>query len=101
MPRIAPYPWRIVQTPTHIFFLFEANIHSYRQIFMDGRKHPADPARPWYGHSIGRWEGDTLVVDTVGYNDKFWFDFAATRTPSSCTPSNATRAGITARSSTR
>ncbi|MEP6961214.1 MAG: hypothetical protein ABI995_04005, partial [Acidobacteriota bacterium] len=37
VPRIAPYPWRIVQTPTHIFFLIEANIHSYRQIFMDGR----------------------------------------------------------------
>ena len=61
--------------PTHIFFLFEANIHSYRQIFMDGRKHPADPNPTWYGDSIGRWDGDTLVVDTVGYNDKFWFDF--------------------------
>jgi hypothetical protein len=76
VPRIAPYPWRIVQTPTHIFFLFEANIHSYRQIFMDGRKHPADPDPTWYGHSIGRFEGgNTLVVDTVGFNDKFWFDF--------------------------
>jgi hypothetical protein len=74
VPRIAPYPWRIVQTPTHIFFLFEGNIHSYRQIFMNG-KHPADPDPTWYGHSIGKWEGDTLVVDTVGYNDKFWFDF--------------------------
>ena len=40
VPRIAPYPWRIVQTPTHIFFLFEGNIHSYRQIFMDGRQAP-------------------------------------------------------------
>ncbi len=76
VPRMAPYPWRIVQTPTHIFFLFEGNIHSYRQIFMDGRKHPADPDPTWYGHSIGKYEGDTLVVDTVGYNDKFWFDFA-------------------------
>ena len=76
MPRIAPYPWRIVQTPTHIFFLFEGNIHSYRQIFMDGRQHPADPDPTWYGHSVGRCEGDTLVIDTVGFNDKFWFDFA-------------------------
>jgi hypothetical protein len=75
VPRIAPYPWRIVQTPTHIFFLFEGNIHSYRQIFMDGRKHPADVDPTWYGHSIGHWEGKTLVVDTVGFNDKFWFDF--------------------------
>src|SRR5207247_584461 len=65
VPRIAPYPWRIVQTPTHIFFLFEANIHSYRQIFMDGRQHPVDPDQTWYGHSIGHWEDDTLVVDTI------------------------------------
>jgi hypothetical protein len=75
IPRIAPYPWRIVQDPTHIYFLFEGNIHSYRQIFMDGRQHPADPDPTWYGHSIGSWDGDTLVVDTVGFNDKFWFDF--------------------------
>jgi hypothetical protein len=75
VPRQAPYPWRIVQTPTHIFFLFEGNIHTYRQVFMDGRKHPVDPDPTWYGHSIGRWDGATLVVDTVGYNDKFWFDF--------------------------
>jgi hypothetical protein len=82
VPRIAPYPWRIVQTPTHtkathIFFLFEGNIHSFRQIFMDGRAHPpADELDPtWFGHSTGKWEGNTLVVDTVGFNDKFWFDF--------------------------
>ena len=75
IPRIAPYPWRIVQTPTHIFFLFEGNIHSYRQIFMNVSKHPDDLDPTWYGHSIGRWEGDTLVVDTIGFNNKFWFDF--------------------------
>jgi hypothetical protein len=74
IPRQAPYPWRWVQTPTHMFLLFEGNIHSFRQIFMDG-KHPADPDPTWYGHSIGSWDGDTLVVDTVGFNDKFWFDF--------------------------
>jgi hypothetical protein len=75
VPRIAPYPWRMVQTPTHVFILFEGNIHSYRQIFVDGRKHPDDPDPTWYGHSIGHYEGDSLVVDTIGYNDKFWFDF--------------------------
>jgi hypothetical protein len=80
VPRMSPYPWRMVQTPTHgmethIFMLFEGNIHSYRQIFMDGRPHPEDPDPTWYGHSVGRWEGDTLAVDTVGYNDQFWFDF--------------------------
>jgi len=75
VPRIAPYPWRIVQDPTHIYFLFEGNIHSYRQIFMDGKPHPKDPDPTWYGDSRGHWEGDTLVVDTIGFNDKFWFDF--------------------------
>jgi hypothetical protein len=80
VPRMNPYPWRLIQTPTHkpethIFIMFEGNIHSYRQIFMDGRPHPEDPDPTWYGHSIGHWDGDTLVVDTVGYNDKFWFDF--------------------------
>jgi len=75
VPRHAPYPWRILQYPTHYFFLFEGNIHSYRQIFMDGRPHPKDVNPTWYGHSTGRWEGDTLVVDTVGFNDLFWFDF--------------------------
>jgi hypothetical protein len=59
-----------------MFFLFEGNIHSYRQIFMDGRAHPADPDPTWYGHSVAKWEGDTLVIDSVGFNDRFWFDFA-------------------------
>ena len=80
VPRIAPYPWRIVQAPsygkaTHLFFLFEGNIHSFRQIFMDGREHPDDLEATWYGHSVGHWENDTLVIETVGFNDLFWFDF--------------------------
>jgi len=74
IPRGSPYPWRIVQTPTHYFYLFEGNIHSYRQIFMNA-KHPEDPDPTWFGHSIGHWEGNTLLVDTVGFNDKFWFDY--------------------------
>lgn len=80
VPRGSPYPWRMIRTPTHepathFFILFEGNIHSYRQIFMDGRTHPEDPDPTWFGHSIGRWEGDTLVVDSVGFNDRFWFDY--------------------------
>jgi hypothetical protein len=80
VPRMSPYPWRMLQTPTHgpethIFILFEGNIHSYRQIFMDGRDHPEDPDPTWFGHSIGRWEGDTLVVDSLGFNEEFWFSF--------------------------
>jgi hypothetical protein len=79
VPRGAPYPWRIVQTPTHtaathIFILYEGNIHSFRQIFMN-TKHPDDPDPTWYGNSTGHWEKDTLVVDTIGFNDKFWFDY--------------------------
>jgi hypothetical protein len=73
-PRATPYPWRIVVTPTHAFFLYE--MYDYRQVFMDGRKHPPldelDPT--WKGHSIGWWEGDTLVIDTVGFNGKIWLD---------------------------
>ncbi len=77
VPRMSPYPWKIVQTPTLIVFLYEGNTHSYRQIFMDGRGHPKDLDPTWFGDSIGKWDGDTLVVDTVGFNDKFWFDDAA------------------------
>jgi hypothetical protein len=73
-PRATPYPWRVVFTPTHGFFLYE--MFDYRQVFMDGRKHPPldelDPT--WKGHSIGWWEGDTLVIDTVGFNGKIWLD---------------------------
>jgi hypothetical protein len=74
IPRLSPFPWKIVQTPKLIVFLYEGNIHSYRQIFMDGRDHPTDMDPTWYGDSIGKWDGNALVVDTVGFNDKFWFD---------------------------
>ena len=79
VPRETVYPFRFVQNyshtkPTHMFILHEGNIHSYRQIFMDGRTHPAELDPTWFGHSIGRWDKDTLVIDTVGFNDKFWFD---------------------------
>ena len=75
IPRMAPYPWTIATAPGRLYFLFEGNIHSFRQIFMDGRAHPKDPDPTWYGHSVGRWDGDSLVVDTMGFNDLFWFDF--------------------------
>jgi hypothetical protein len=45
-----------------------------RQVFLDGRRHPADPSPTWLGHSIGTWDHDTLVVDTIGFNDKGWLD---------------------------
>ncbi len=54
--------------------LFEDDIPSHRQVFLDGRTHPKDPNPSWMGHSIGHWDGDTLVVDTVGFNDRSWLD---------------------------
>jgi hypothetical protein len=53
--------------------LFEYD-HFVRHIYTDGRSHPADPNPSWMGDSIGTWEGNTLVVDTVGFNDKSWLD---------------------------
>ena len=74
IPRMSPFPWKIIQTPQLIVFLIEGNVHTYRQIFLDGSGHPKDLDPTWYGDSRGTWQGDTLVVDTVGFNDKFWFD---------------------------
>jgi hypothetical protein len=74
VPRISPFPQKIVQTPTVVVILDEGNIHSYRQIFLDGRKHLEDSGPLWMGDSIGKWDGDTLVVDTVGFNDKTWLN---------------------------
>ena len=84
VPRMNPYPWRFVQAytaqgPTHIFVLHENGDAGFaRQIFMDGRPHPEELIPTWWGHSIGRWEDDALVIDTIGYNDKFWFDSRGT-----------------------
>jgi hypothetical protein len=64
-----PAPYKIVQTPGLTLMLFEPDTF-FRQIFTDGRKHPDDPQPSWLGYSIGRWEGDTLVVDTVGLNEQ-------------------------------
>ena len=51
-------------------------VHSYRQIFTDGRELPPEPNPTWFGYSVGHWEGDTLVVHTTGFNDKGWLDNA-------------------------
>ena len=68
-------PFEIIQFPGRVMMLFEWD-HWVRQIWMDGREHPEDPDPTWMGHSIGWWEGNTLVVDTVGFNDKPWLDHA-------------------------
>ena len=64
-----PAPFKIVQTPGLMVMLSEGD-ESFRQIFTDGRKFPADPAPSWLGSSVGRWEGDTFVVDSVGFNNR-------------------------------
>ena len=70
-----PEPRKMIQTPGLLVIIYEAN-HGLRQIFMDGRKLPnKDDVEPWYyGYSIGHWEGDTLVVETIGFNDGQWLD---------------------------
>jgi hypothetical protein len=66
-------PMEIMQVPGRVIMFFEYD-HFVRQIFMDGRPHSQDLPPSWMGNSIGKWEGDTLVVDTVGFNDKTWLD---------------------------
>ena len=69
-----PQPRKIIQTPKLIVILYEAN-GGVRQIFMDGRPLPNNDPQPWwYGYSIGRWDGDTLVVETTGFRDGGWLD---------------------------
>jgi hypothetical protein len=68
-----PGPFKIVQTPQLILVRNEYE-NSFRQIYTDGRKAPADPEPLWLGYSVGKWEGNTLVVRTVGLNDKGWLD---------------------------
>jgi hypothetical protein len=65
---------KIVQTPALIVILYEDL--TYRQIFLDGRELPRDPDPDWMGYSVGHWEGDTLVVESAGFNDRTWLDFA-------------------------
>lgn len=66
---ITPYPFQIVQTAKLIVQLFEYP-NAIRMIPLDGRPHPVDPDPTWMGNAVGRWDGDTLVVDSVGFNDK-------------------------------
>ena len=79
-----PYGVDIVELPEQkvIYFLDVGGPHTFRTVYMDGRQHPKDldSVRSYYGHSIGSWDGDTLVIDTVGYNDRFWIDRGDTAT---------------------
>jgi len=71
-PITRAFPYKFVQTPKLIVVLHESDTPGVRQIFLDGRGHPTDGNPTWEGHSIGHWEGETLVIDTAGYNDRSW-----------------------------
>jgi hypothetical protein len=75
VPRILlmPFPMQIAQVPGEVLMIFEYD-HFVRAIYTDGRPHPKDLDPTWMGDSIGKWEGETLVVDTIGFNDKTWLD---------------------------
>ena len=66
---LIPAPIKFVQTPGLMLMLYEGDTY-FRQIYMDGRKHPVDPQPSWLGYSVGKWEGDWLVVDVIGLNEK-------------------------------
>jgi hypothetical protein len=68
-----PFPWEIVQARDRVIMIFEYQ-SLVRQIFTDGRAHPKDLDPTYMGHAIGKFEGDALVVDTIGFNDKTWLD---------------------------
>jgi hypothetical protein len=69
-----PQPRKIIQTPSVIVILYEGN-SGIRQVFTDGRPLPPHDAQPWwYGYSVGKWDGDTLVVETTGFRDDGWLD---------------------------
>lgn len=71
---------KFVQTPGLLLALIEGASPAVRQIFLDGRSHPADLQPTWMGHSVGHWEQDTLVIDTTGFNDKGWLEGARPQT---------------------
>jgi len=73
---LTPYGVEIVELPElkRIMIMDIGGPHTFRTIYMDGRPHPKDLQPSFYGHSIGTWDKDTLVVDTIGFNEKFWID---------------------------
>jgi hypothetical protein len=78
VPRMSttPYPWTFVQTPQLFVIVYEGGAHVWRKIFMDGRPHDPTVEDSWLGDSIGHWEGDTLVIETVGQTERSWIDMA-------------------------
>jgi hypothetical protein len=70
---VSVYQMEILPTPKRILQFFEW-AHSWREIWIDGRELPKDPVPAWMGHSVGKWEGDTFVVDSIGFDERTWLD---------------------------
>jgi Carboxypeptidase regulatory-like domain len=66
--------WQFVQSKDYLVYISDDESPGFHQIYLDGRGHPADPNPAWYGHSIGHWDGDTLVVDRVAFDDRVYLD---------------------------
>jgi hypothetical protein len=77
MPKLdaLPYPFKIIESPGMVMMLFEG-FTTFRQIFTDGRELPKDPNPAWFGYSVGKWEGDDWVVNTIGIKESTWLDNA-------------------------
>ncbi len=75
VPKIdaAPVPWKVIQGPRQVTILYEA-FNLFREVFTDGRELPQDPNPTWLGYSVGHWDGDTLVVESRGFNGNPWLD---------------------------
>jgi hypothetical protein len=73
---LTPYGVEFVDLPElqRIYIMDIGGPHTFRVIYMDAKTHPKNLEPTYYGHSIGRWDGDTLIVDTIGFNEKFWID---------------------------
>ena len=98
-----PYGIEIVDLPetNEVIFLHVGAPHSWRIAYTDGREHPKDLKPSWYGHTTGKWEGDTLVMETVGFNERFWLTREGVPHTSSCISQNVSRARTTTNCVTR
>jgi hypothetical protein len=71
--RLGPV-YETVQSPSILVLISDDDSPGFRQIYIDGRPHPKDPMPAWYGNNVGHWEGDTLVVDRIGFDERVWLD---------------------------
>src|SRR5438874_12003118 len=67
------FDFKFIQTPSVLVILIEDL--TFRQIHLDGRQLPKDPNQSWMGYSVGRWDGDTLIVETSGFTERSWLDY--------------------------